>query len=60
MDATKTNLYYVRHLQALKDRKIMTQIEDPESQFELRKWAWLMLMRARIEKAAILEEQASK
>ena len=60
VDATKTNLYYVRHLQALKDRKIMTQIEDPESQFELRKWAWLMLMRARIEKAAILEEQASK
>ena len=49
MDATKTKLYYTRHLNALKENKIMTDIENPEMRKELRKWAWLMLLRARVE-----------
>lgn len=48
VDATKTNLYYKRHLEALNEKKIMTQIDNPEDKKELRKWAWLMLMRSRI------------
>lgn len=47
VDATKTNHYYARHLAALNERKIMTQIANPEDKKELRKWAWLMLMRSR-------------
>jgi hypothetical protein len=49
VDATKTKLYYTRHLNALKEKKIMTEISNPEMKKELRKWAWLMLMRSRIE-----------
>ena len=49
VDATKTKLYYTKHLNALSERKIMTQIENPEAKKELRKWAWLMLMRSRIQ-----------
>jgi hypothetical protein len=49
VDATKTKLYYTRHLNALSERKIMTQIDNPEEKKELRKWAWLMLMRSRIQ-----------
>lgn len=49
VDATKSKPYYTKHLAALSENKIMTQIEDPESKKELRKWAWLMLMRSRIE-----------
>lgn len=49
VDATKTKLYYTRHLDALKEKKIMTEISNPEMKKELRKWAWLMLMRSRIE-----------
>ena len=45
VDATDTKPYYTRHLEALNREWIMTQIEDPESRNELRKWAWLMLMR---------------
>ena len=48
VDATKSKPYYTKHLAALSENKIMTQIEDPESKKELRKWAWLMLMRSRI------------
>ncbi len=49
VDATKTKLYYTRHLEALSKNKIMTQIEDPEGRHELRKWAWLMLMRVKLQ-----------
>ena len=49
VDATKTKLYYTKHLEALHERKIMIKIDNPEWRKELRKWAWLMLMRARIE-----------
>lgn len=48
VDATATKLYYTRHLDALNREKIMTQIENPESRKELRKWAWLMLMRVKL------------
>ena len=37
--------YYVWHLERLKQRWIMTQIENPENRIEIRKWAWLMFMR---------------
>jgi hypothetical protein len=37
--------YYVRHLQALQNNGIMTQIDDPEEYVELRQWVWVMLMR---------------
>lgn len=45
VDATATKLYYTRHLNALNNERIMTQIDNPVSRKELRKWAWLMLMR---------------
>ena len=48
VDATATKLYYTRHLAALSERKIMTQIDNPQETKELRKRAWLMLMRSRI------------
>jgi hypothetical protein len=38
--------YYVKHLQALKNSGIMTQIDNPEKRLELRKWVWVMLMRS--------------
>ncbi len=37
--------YYAWHLSRLKERWIMTQIENPENRIEIRKWAWLMFMR---------------
>ena len=37
--------YYAEHLLRLKERWIMTQIENPENRIEIRKWAWLMFMR---------------
>jgi hypothetical protein len=47
VDATATKLYYTRHLWALNREWIMTQIDNPEDRWELRKWAWLMLMRVK-------------
>ena len=47
VNATRTNLYYTRHLAALNKAWIMKQIENPESRKELRKRAWLMLMRVK-------------
>ena len=38
--------YYAAHLAWLKERWIMTQIENPEDRIEIRKWAWLMFMRS--------------
>ena len=38
--------YYRKHLNALKENWIMTQIENPERRVELRQWVWLMLMRS--------------
>ena len=38
--------FYTKHLQALKDKEIMTKVENPEKQ-ELRAWTMLMLMRIR-------------
>ena len=38
--------YYRKHLNALKENNIMTQIENPEKRVELRQWVWLMLMRS--------------
>jgi len=38
--------FYTKHLQALKDKEIMTKIENPEKP-ELRAWTMLMLMRTR-------------
>lgn len=38
--------YYVKHLQALKENGILTQIDTPESRVELRQRVWLMLMRS--------------
>ena len=37
--------YYAEHLLRLKERWIMTQIDNPENRVEIRKWAWLMFMR---------------
>jgi hypothetical protein len=45
IDTEKTP-FYERHLQALKEVGIMTQIENPLNRFELRQWVWLMLKRA--------------
>lgn len=47
VDATATKLYYTRHLDALNKAWIMKQIENPTERKELRKRAWLMLMRVR-------------
>ncbi len=38
--------YYRKHLNALKENNIMTQLENPENRVELRQWVWLMLMRS--------------
>ena len=38
--------YYRKHLNALKENWIMTQIDNPERRVELRQWVWLMLMRS--------------
>lgn len=49
VDATNTKPFYTRHLEALKQEWIMTQIDNPVSRKEIRKWAWLMLMRVKLE-----------
>ena len=41
-----TLLFYRKHLNALKENNIMTQIENPERRAELRQWVWLILMRS--------------
>ena len=38
--------YYRKHLNALKENNIMTQLENPERRVELRQWVWVMLMRS--------------
>lgn len=38
--------YYAKHLAALKEHGIMTQIDTPEQRNELRQRVWLMLMRS--------------
>ena len=45
VDATATKPYYTRHLDALNREWIMKQIENPLARKELRKWAWIMMMR---------------
>lgn len=45
IDATEGKPYYTRHLAALQREWVMTQIDNPLIRQELRKWAWLMLMR---------------
>ncbi len=47
VDATATNFYYRRHLEALNREWIMKKIENPKDKKELRKWAWLMMMRVK-------------
>ena len=37
--------YYEAHLQVLKDNGILTQIENPEARWEIRKWVWLVFRR---------------
>ena len=44
---TNNRPYYVEHLKELKSEWIMTQIQNPEARKELRKWAWVMLMRVK-------------
>ena len=39
-------LYYTKHLQALKDNGILTNILDPEHLIELKGYIMLMLMRS--------------
>ena len=45
---TNRRPYYVEHLSNLKEEWIMTQIQNPEARKELRKWAWVMLMRVKL------------
>jgi hypothetical protein len=47
--------YYVKHLQALKENGIITQIDNPEWRQELREWVRLVLMRS-----ALSSESESK
>ena len=47
IDATRTNPYYAKHLAALNREWIMKKIENPKDRKELRKWAWIMLMRVK-------------
>ena len=41
-----TNSYYERHLNELKEKWIITQIDNPEQRIEQREWVWVMLMRS--------------
>ena len=41
--------YYEKHLKALKNEEIMTQIDHPLSRKELRKRVWVMLRRVKEE-----------
>ena len=45
VDVSETRPYYIRHLAALQREWVVKQINNPFDQKELRKWAWLMLMR---------------
>ena len=40
--------YYKKHLNALKENWVMTQIDNPETRIELRERVWVMLMRSAI------------
>ena len=42
---TDSKMYYEDHLQALKRDDILTQINDPEARWEIRKWVWLVFRR---------------
>ena len=42
---TDNRLYYEDHLKTLKKNNILTQIEDPEERWEIRKWVWLVFRR---------------
>ena len=46
-DITDTNhrSYFEDHLQALKKDNILTQIANPETRWEIRKWVWLVFRR---------------
>ena len=41
-----TNSYYERHLNELKKKWIITQIDNPEQRIEQREWVWVMLRRS--------------
>ena len=43
--ASKEIPYYENHLKELKEKWIMTQIDNPLNRKELRKWVWVMLKR---------------
>ena len=43
---SSTNSYYERHLNELKEKGIITQIDNPEQRIELREWVWVMLRRS--------------
>jgi hypothetical protein len=43
---TEETPFYEKHLAALKELWIMTQIENPLNRLELRQWVWVMLKRA--------------
>ena len=42
---TEHRSYYENHLQALKKDSILTQIANPETRWEIRKWVWLVFRR---------------
>ena len=42
---TDNRSYYENHLQALKKDNILTQIANPETRWEIRKWVWLVFRR---------------
>ena len=42
-NATTENKYYVKHLNEVKKENLITQIENPETIKELRKWIWIVL-----------------
>ena len=45
-EQSQTTKYYERHLNTLKEKWIITQIENPEERIELREWVWVMLRRS--------------
>lgn len=44
-DATNEKKYYVKHLNEVKKENLITQIENPETIKELRKWIWTVLQK---------------
>ena len=42
---TDNRLYYEDHLQELKKSDVLTQINNPEDRWEIRKWVWLVFKR---------------